>query len=70
MVSSVLANSPSMVLPNGNIGYTRMFGYKKFDPILCLTISGKQEIRLKLKQSEKTNGPNVTKKLVFSENIE
>jgi hypothetical protein len=36
-----------------------MVGYETFDPILCLTISGKQDIRLKLKQSEQIFGPKV-----------
>lgn len=52
MVSSVLTTSLSGV-------NSRMVGYEKYDPILCLTISGKQNIRLKLKQSEQIAGPKV-----------
>jgi hypothetical protein len=40
-----------------------MVGYETFDPVLCLTISGKQDIRLKLKQSEQTFGPKVIEKI-------
>ena len=52
MVSSVLTTSMTGANP-------RMVGYEKYDPILCLTISGKQNIRLKLKQSEQISGPKV-----------
>ncbi len=55
MISSVLTNSSSTIAS----GNTRMVGYETFDPILCLTISGKQDIRLKLKQSEQIFGPKV-----------
>jgi hypothetical protein len=58
MTSSVLTNSAT-TLSSGN---TRMVGYETFDPILCLTISGKQDIRLKLKQSEQIFGPKVKTK--------
>mgnify|MGYP000710590859 CR=1 FL=1 len=57
MISSVLINSSSSIMATG--GNTRMIGYETFDPILCLTISGKQNIRLKLKQSEQIYGPKV-----------
>jgi hypothetical protein len=57
MMSSVLTNSSSTIAS----GNTRMVGYETFDPILCLTISGKQDIRLKLKQSEQIFGPKVNK---------
>jgi hypothetical protein len=59
MVSSVVANNPSTVIG----GNTRMVGYETFDPILCLTISGKQDIRLKLKQSEQIFGPKVREEI-------
>jgi hypothetical protein len=59
MVSSVVANNPSAVIG----GNTRMVGYETFDPILCLTISGKQDIRLKLKQSEQIFGPKVREEI-------
>lgn len=59
-MSSVLSNSTSTV----SSGYTRMVGYETFDPILCLTISGKQDIRLKLKQSEQIFGPKVEYKFL------
>ena len=52
-MSSVLTTSS---LSGAN---SRMVGYEKYDPILCLTISGKQNIRLKLKQSEQISGPKV-----------
>ena len=56
-MSSILSNSTS-TMSGGN---TRMVGYETFDPVLCLTISGKQDIRLKLKQSEQISGPKVMK---------
>ena len=59
MVSSIVANNPS-AMTGGN---TRMVGYETFDPVLCLTISGKQDIRLKLKQSEQIFGPKVIPKI-------
>lgn len=51
----------SSVLTTSSLSGTnsRMVGYEKYDPILCLTISGKQNIRLKLKQSEQISGPKV-----------
>ena len=52
MISSVLTTSSLS-------GNSRMVGYETFDPILCLTVSGKQDIRLKLKQSEQISGPKV-----------
>ncbi|CAF0936928.1 unnamed protein product [Adineta steineri] len=59
MTSSALTNSSSSVMTTTSNGNTRMFGYETFDPVLCLTISGKQDIRLKLKQSEQIYGPKV-----------
>jgi hypothetical protein len=59
MMSSVLTNSSSSIMTTMSGGNTRMVGYETFDPILCLTISGKQDIRLKLKQSEQIFGPKV-----------
>jgi hypothetical protein len=59
MMSSVLTNSSSSIVTTMSGGNTRMVGYEAFDPILCLTISGKQDIRLKLKQSEQIFGPKV-----------
>lgn len=61
-MSSILTNSTSTI----SSGNTRMVGYETFDPVLCLTISGKQDIRLKLKQSEQIFGPKVRQK----ENLE
>ncbi|CAF3761845.1 unnamed protein product [Rotaria sordida] len=58
MMSSVLTNSSSGMMTTTG-GNTRMVGYESFDPVLCLTISGKQDIRLKLKQSEQIFGPKV-----------
>ena len=58
-MSSVLTNSSSSIMTTASTGNTRMVGYDTFDPVLCLTISGKQDIRLKLKQSEQTFGPKV-----------
>ncbi len=63
MVSSVVTTNTS---PVAN-GYTRMVGYETFDPVLCLTISGKQDIRLKLKQSEQIFGPKVIEKISLDE---
>ncbi|UJR38243.1 hypothetical protein I4U23_030916 [Adineta vaga] len=59
MTSSVLTNSSSSIMTTTSNGNTRMVGYETFDPVLCLTISGKQDIRLKLKQSEQIFGPKV-----------
>ena len=59
MMASVLTNSSSSIMTTMSGGNTRMVGYETFDPILCLTISGKQDIRLKLKQSEQIFGPKV-----------
>ncbi|CAF3441805.1 unnamed protein product [Rotaria sp. Silwood1] len=59
MMASVLTNSSSVMMTTTSGGNTRMVGYETFDPILCLTISGKQDIRLKLKQSEQIFGPKV-----------
>ncbi|CAF3407371.1 unnamed protein product [Rotaria socialis] len=59
MMTSVLTNSSSGMMTTTTGGNTRMVGYETFDPILCLTISGKQDIRLKLKQSEQIFGPKV-----------
>ena len=59
MLSSVLTNSSSSIITTTSAGHTRMVGYENFDPVLCLTISGKQDIRLKLKQSEQIFGPKV-----------
>jgi hypothetical protein len=55
MMSSVLTSSTA----TSSSGNTRMVWYETFDTILCLTISGKQDIRLKLKQSEQIFGPKV-----------
>ena len=59
MTSSALTNSSSSIVTTMHNGNIRMFGYETFDPTLCLTISGKQDIRLKLKQSEQIFGPKV-----------
>jgi hypothetical protein len=58
-MASVLTNSSSSITGNTCSGNTRMVGYDNYDPVLCLTISGKQDIRLKLKQSEQIFGPKV-----------
>lgn len=50
-------------------GNTRMVGYESYDPVLCLTISGKQEIRLKLKQSEQIFGPKVREPTILSPSV-
>ncbi|CAF0862579.1 unnamed protein product [Didymodactylos carnosus] len=50
------------VVSNDSSSTTRMVGYITYDPILCLTISGRQDIRLKLKQSNQVktvNGPKL-----------
>jgi len=51
------------IMPNSllisSTGSPQMFGYESYNPIFCLTISGKQEIRLKLKQSDNISGPKV-----------
>jgi len=54
-MSSVLTSSTA----TSSSGNTRMVGYETFDPVQCLTISGKQDIRLKLKQSDQIFGPKV-----------
>ncbi|CAF1606489.1 unnamed protein product, partial [Adineta ricciae] len=59
MMSSVLTNSSSSIMTTTSNGFSRMVGYETFDPVLCLTVSGKQDIRLKLKQSEQIFGPKV-----------
>ena len=58
-MSSVLTNSSSSIMTTASNGFSRMVGYETFDPVLCLTVSGKQDIRLKLKQSEQIFGPKV-----------
>lgn len=58
-MTSVLTNSSSSMMNATSAGNTRMVGYENYDPVLCLTISGKQDIRLKLKQSEHISGPKV-----------
>lgn len=64
-MSSVLTNSSSGMMTTTTGGNTRMVGYESYDPVLCLTISGKQDIRLKLKQSEQIFGPKVKRSGVF-----
>ncbi|CAF0882237.1 unnamed protein product [Didymodactylos carnosus] len=47
------------VVSNASSSATRMVGYITYEQILCLTISGTQDIRLKLKQSDQVFGPKV-----------
>jgi hypothetical protein len=62
-MSSVLTNSSSSIMTTMSGGDTRMVGYETCNRVQCLTISGKQDIRLKLKQSDQIFGPKVKNKM-------